>query len=146
MIGRLTSVEAALAFTLAGNAYLTLRSTKTMQRYTYNMRVVKSSEPPVYTISALSGPDTYRRIGWIAADGQASSNTMYKDSPVYKAFAWYWVWINSKPDLSPDLEVWHEGSCGVCGRQLTVPESIARGIGPECAQRIAATAMLDELL
>jgi hypothetical protein len=30
------------------------------------------------------------------------------------------------------LEVWHEGRCGRCGRALTVPESVERGIGPEC--------------
>lgn len=29
----------------------------------------------------------------------------------------------------------HEGYCGVCGRALTVPESIERGIGPECWRR-----------
>ncbi len=34
-----------------------------------------------------------------------------------------------------DVKGWkfhHEGSCGRCGRALTVPESIERGIGPEC--------------
>lgn len=34
------------------------------------------------------------------------------------------------------LEIWHEGRCGRCGRKLTVPESIAAGIGPECAGRM----------
>lgn len=30
------------------------------------------------------------------------------------------------------VEVWHEGRCGCCGRKLTVPLSIERGIGPDC--------------
>lgn len=34
--------------------------------------------------------------------------------------------------IPPSLEVWHEGRCGRCGRALTVPESIASGIGPVC--------------
>jgi len=28
------------------------------------------------------------------------------------------------------------GECGVCGRTLTTPESLAAGIGPECARRL----------
>ncbi len=34
--------------------------------------------------------------------------------------------------MPEQLEVWHEGCCGKCGRKLTDAESIARGIGPEC--------------
>jgi hypothetical protein len=34
---------------------------------------------------------------------------------------------------NPDLEIWHSGRCGRCSRRLTVPESIAAGIGPDCA-------------
>ncbi len=33
-------------------------------------------------------------------------------------------------------KVHHEGKCGCCGRKLTVPESIERGIGPECWARM----------
>ena len=38
------------------------------------------------------------------------------------------------------LEVWHEGRCGRCNRALTVPESIASGIGPECAKHVLGPA------
>jgi hypothetical protein len=34
------------------------------------------------------------------------------------------------------VEFWHEGKCCRCGRKLTVPASIASGIGPECATKI----------
>jgi hypothetical protein len=37
--------------------------------------------------------------------------------------------------MPAELEVWHQGSCGKCGRPLTVPESIASGIGPVCASK-----------
>lgn len=33
------------------------------------------------------------------------------------------------------VEVWHDGKCGRCRRDLTVPESVARGLGPECAEK-----------
>jgi hypothetical protein len=37
---------------------------------------------------------------------------------------------------SPDLIIRYEGYCGHSGKVLTVPESIDRGIGPECAKRL----------
>ncbi len=39
-------------------------------------------------------------------------------------------------EMPSDADVMHEGRCGVCGRALTVPESIERGIGPECFGRM----------
>jgi hypothetical protein len=38
------------------------------------------------------------------------------------------------PDtMYPDAEVMHVGKCCKCRRLLTTPESIQRGIGPECS-------------
>ena len=47
--------------------------------------------------------------------------------------AWFYekVIVDGKKPSDIGLEVWHEGRCGKCGRKLIVPESIARGIGPE---------------
>lgn len=39
-------------------------------------------------------------------------------------------------DALDRVEVWHEGSCGRCGRKLTVPSSIETGLGPECAELV----------
>jgi hypothetical protein len=43
------------------------------------------------------------------------------------------IWAS---DINPMLEkgfgLHHEGRCGKCGRVLTTPESVERGIGPEC--------------
>lgn len=33
------------------------------------------------------------------------------------------------------VEVWHKGKCGRCNRDLTTPESIANGFGPECLKK-----------
>lgn len=35
------------------------------------------------------------------------------------------------------MHVYHEGVCAVCGRRLTTPKSIERGIGPKCYAQIA---------
>lgn len=37
------------------------------------------------------------------------------------------------------VRIWHCGMCGRCGRELKVPESIATGIGPECAKTMGIT-------
>lgn len=40
-------------------------------------------------------------------------------------------WLNGTEVRSP-VEIAEEERCGACGRELTDPESIARGIGPVC--------------
>lgn len=36
------------------------------------------------------------------------------------------------------VEVWFSSACCRCGRKLTVPSSIARYLGPECAKKVGA--------
>ena len=40
---------------------------------------------------------------------------------------------NNLPDF---IEIYHDGRCGKCGRQLTVPASIETGFGPECVKML----------
>lgn len=46
-----------------------------------------------------------------------------------------WV-LNRGDNLPPQVSVFHHGTCSVCGRKLTDPESIKYGIGPTCRERI----------
>jgi hypothetical protein len=55
-----------------------------------------------------------------------------------RGFGWLWRRLTQGQDLPDKVEVWHEGRCGKCSRRLTVPESIATGLGPVCASRLAA--------
>jgi len=46
------------------------------------------------------------------------------------------VWAGNTAGLTEaGFNVCHSGKCGRCGRKLTNPESLATGIGPECAGR-----------
>lgn len=141
---RITGSADARTFITAGNAYLTLRSARTGTRYTYRVSKHKSVAG-LFFVSTLYGSDNtgdYAYLG-IIRDNQFSLTSKSRfdmDSPQFKAFSWAWqqLWRN---DTLPDvLELWHEGRCGKCGRLLTVPESIANGIGPECAKRFRAEA------
>lgn len=156
MNAQITSPGDVREFLLAGNATLTLVSKKTGTRYTYRVRVPEDLREhrdardvkKIYFVSLLTGSDnenSYTYIGQIFSDavkythGKKSRLTL--EAPGVKAFEWFarMVLNPSAPDLPASLEVWHEGRCGRCNRLLTVPESIARGIGPECAGKMSAT-------
>lgn len=44
--------------------------------------------------------------------------------------------LSNNKELSPLVHVIHIGKCSVCGKKLSDPVSIQRGIGPECYKRI----------
>lgn len=73
--------------------------------------------------------------GCIPADARTSFRStrnakVARDHVAVMGFEWFLTHLNS-----PQVELHHCGKCGRCGRKLTNPESIARGIGPECATR-----------
>lgn len=121
-------------YILAGNATITIRSAKTGTRFTYKIRAAKDG--PVHFVSLLRGSDNdgdFSYIGFIRAGaffhGGAKSRAS-KEAPSVIAFGWTW---KNRGQLDGKVEVWHEGRCGRCGRKLTVPESVERGLGPECS-------------
>lgn len=136
---RMESVEDVREFALAGKARLTLVSKRTGTRFTYKIRQPEPEKP--HFVSLLTSPDNERGYTFFATifhgaelrHGARSSLT--HDAPGPAAFRWFWKHLCEQNELHPQLEVWHEGRCGRCGRTLTVPESIANGLGPECSKR-----------
>ena len=134
--------EAALRFIQAGNARLTLRSTRTQTRYTFRVREAEASpnDPrPAFFVSLLKGRDNnadYSYIGMAKGDKFFTTKaTRHMENAAFvKAFSYMYRWLTQRRALPPEVEVWHESRCGRCGRPLTVPHSIATGIGPECAR------------
>lgn len=141
----LTTASDALAFLLAGKAIVTLRSRKTGLHFTYRIRRAKGCDTnlkPFFFVSLLAGSDNVNDYEYI---GTIFDRLWYRHSPKsriaegsigVKAFKWAIDHL-AKATLPCTLEIWHEGRCGRCGRRLTVPESIATGIGPDCAGRIS---------
>ncbi len=122
-------------FILGGKATFTLLGAQTGQRFTY--KVIKPKPEMPHFVRVLTGPDNTRDFVYLGTifnsqeyqPGRRSS--ISPSAPSSLAFIWAWGVI-SRDQLPEHLEVWHEGRCGKCGRKLTVPESIERGIGPEC--------------
>lgn len=131
--------RAAREFILAGNATITLVSGKTGVRFTY--KVIKAKTGVAWFVSYLMGPDNvgdYTYLGLIQSDitfRLTKKSAAGESSTVYRAFQYMWQRLLYGA-VADDIEIWHEGRCGRCGRKLTVPESIERGIGPECAGKV----------
>jgi Family of unknown function (DUF6011) len=142
MRGMFTDAVAARTFMRGGKAVVTLRSKKTGDRFTYRLRA--SEDGNAIFVGLLTGTDNdsqYSYLGRIARDvfwlGRKvpRAGDISRDAPSAKAFDWTWRKL-AQGILPEQLEIWHEGRCGRCGRRLTIPESIANGFGPECFGRI----------
>jgi len=164
MAGRLMNKKAIQDFIFAGNATFTIRNTQTGVRFTYKIRKSKTNATKFY-VNNLRGPEIFAKMGVIMnADKQyylpfdwkekiqmARRNfaTLYPGQPFpekqytqknmpmsLKMFIKFLDWYKGNVESIANHEIWHEGICGKCGRPLTVPESIERGLGPVCANII----------
>ena len=130
-------------FVQAGNATFTLLSTKTEQRFTYRVRLPENGNGTLFFVSLLTGSDnenSYSYIGTLRAGPNGYRFEHGRKSKIaanalgVTAFAWFVGMVFQNQTIPASLEVWHEGRCGRCNRKLTVPSSIERGIGPDCAE------------
>jgi len=144
---RFTSASDAVAYILSGRAIVTLVSRQTGARFTYRVASPRDdvSAKRIRFVSLLTGPSNeadYEYLGYLSLSpsgewrynhGRVKSR-IAGDATSVKAFSWSWFRLKHG-DLPEELEVWHEGTCGRCGRKLTTPESIETGMGPECKRR-----------
>lgn len=128
-------------FLLAGNAHVTFQSRKTDTRFTYRVRQAEArasdTRPPPHFVAVLTGPDHYEYLGCIyerRAYAHGKKSRIAVDAPSAVAFVWVWRHL-SGGEMHPELAVYHEGRCGRCGRRLTDPLSISRGMGSFCWER-----------
>ena len=145
MIGHKLDNKEALRFIFAGKSLVTFLNTKTDNRFTFKVKQAKNSN--LFFVSVLTSPDIYTYIG-TTTNGvykHGSKSNISKDAQSVKVFEY--VVNKLKIDNLPDfVEVWHEGKCGKCGRTLTVPSSIATGIGPECMKSLSKADKRDKFL
>jgi hypothetical protein len=126
-------------FLLGGNATFTVRSLKTGTRFTF--KVVQPRDTTPHFVSVMTGPDNESSYTYLGTIFNASSYRHGKRSTIEEtdkravAATWVCTKVLAGEQLK-NLEVWHEGRCGRCGRKLTVPESIESGFGPECIKHV----------
>ena len=146
---QLTDEAAIRMFILGGNATFTLKNTATQRRYTLKVKQLrdggKATSP--HFVKLMTGPDnetSYAYMGLVKNGAEYVHGGVKAKVPVddraHSTFEWLWRTINGKNKGGktladfPTFQFWHAGRCCKCNRKLTVPESIAAGIGPECAK------------
>lgn len=130
-------------FILGGKAKFTIRNAKNGNRFTYKVTAPKDTDkdnPNVFYVSTLTSSDNdngYTYIGYIHKNKNSfihgTKSKISSDAPSVAAFNFVFNELIARNINNVKLEIWHEGKCCRCGRTLTVPESIASGIGPECS-------------
>ena len=122
----------------AGRAVFTLVSHKTNRRYTFRMR--KGAHG--FFLDVLIGSDNvtdYEYLGSVHnLDGEVFNRKrpMMAVDPRARAINWLLRQLAKGDELPETVEFFTSGKCAVCGRALTTPESVARGIGPKCFERL----------
>ena len=121
---------------LAGNSTLTFESKYTGKYFTFNVREKKKVQPTDPLEYIVISKD--KIIGIIA-----NMQFIYKPAvlvgeelPEQKVMAWIWKHLIKAEWLDKNVNIYHTGKCVRCGRQLTTPESVITGIGPECLKII----------
>lgn len=120
-----------------GNATFTVDNGKG-NHYTFKIRQPKGENKPFFA-SLLTGPNneadyTYLGVfcpptGGLRLTGKSKMDDNSLPVRVFR-FALRCAW--GQQTLPEGYQIRHEGKCGCCGRTLTTPESLERGIGPEC--------------
>lgn len=141
---QITNPADAHAFVLAGNATITLVSGRTEARFTYKVTQCED-KPALYFVALLSGVDNegdFQYLGTVRRDAvppryaHGKKSRISPEAPSARAFVWFAGNLFDRGVIKEPIQLWHEGRCCRCGRKLTVPESIERGVGPECAGKM----------
>ena len=158
-----------LRFIGGGNATLTIKSIRTGDHFTFKIQkpTVQGSTKRDFGsqmnfVKVLTGsPDDwnswhfigfFRDGGPLISPGPAGrillcrSPQTRKDcaaglprSPSFRAFEWLLNQLRAGKLPSDQAKIQHAGKCCRCGRTLTHPESLASGIGPECAKHFGGS-------
>lgn len=152
--GQLTFPGEIRRFIIGGNATFTIVNGD--QRFTYKVKSAtrdrhanwstNNQDKSLYFVSVLTGPSNesdFQYMGLLRQDvngyfpfASTAKSRIRQGAPAWDLFDDAWQALDHGCYWPKRFEFWHEGQCCVCGRKLTVPESIAAGIGPECMGKI----------
>jgi len=121
-----------------GKAIFTV-SNPTNDHYTYKIKIKKFEKNTLWFVYLLTGPDnnnsyTYLGVYIPSIHGiRLTAKSKYTtESKPFQVLKWAIKKVVNKEQVPNGYKIQHENKCGRCGRLLTTPESIDRGIGPEC--------------
>ena len=141
MTAQLTNPADIDAFITGGKATFTLVSISTGARFTFKVSEARN-ETGLFFVSVLNGPDNwnnYAYLGLLQNGGfrHTAKSQVSQNAKSFDTISWFFRnWAKDTGNTLGQVQFWHEGKCGACGRKLTVPASIERGLGPVCAEAI----------
>lgn len=132
-------------FILAGNAVFTLtRPDGTHYTYrVYKARPYKSFTRETWFVSLGTNYHDSISLGRLKRavltehPVYGNSNSRMTGSASEATFLCFWDALDSLTGVgATQIRLQHAGRCCCCGRELTNPESIDLGIGPECREKV----------
>lgn len=125
-------------FLLAGKCTCSIENTKTRNKYLFEVNANKKNDKMFFIQSITGMGKIYGGYILIKEDGSLSYNQGAKgqipESDIRIKSIFYV--LNHYETLPSYVLVQHLGRCARCRRKLTDPESIRRGLGPECAKKV----------
>lgn len=131
-------------FLLAGRAVFTVTNPKG-DHYTFRVKKADSEWPAgsgqmrsTYFVSIKASGHTYpyAYIGMLNTKNggiKCTAKSAYlPNTTEYKVAAWACGAVIEQKFIPAGYKIEHAGRCGKCGKELTDPVSIERGIGPDC--------------
>ncbi len=129
-------------FVTAGKAIFTATNVARGTRLTF-----KVEKPEIFRgeffAAVMKGTDNendYLYVGMVKEGTlflrETKGSKHHAGSPEFEGLKLVLSIIAGRRPETPLLDIQHAGKCGRCNRTLTVPESIASGIGPECAEQL----------
>lgn len=128
------------SFFVGGNATFSVKGPE--RHYTFKITTPPWNEN-LRSAFLLSGPDNtsdYVYLGMVNKETGAfrltEKSKMTLDTVPVKVLVWILKHAFTDGLIPDGYAVNHDGNCGCCGRPLTVPLSVERGIGPDCWARL----------
>jgi len=129
-------------FVMAGKAIFTV-SNPEGKRYTFKVEKPDRYRGE-YFASVMTGSDNEASYSYVAMMSEAGNLRTTRGSKMpetdvrFKVLKWALDVVFGRRKAPDGYAIEGSGACWRCGRTLTVPESLHRGYGPECASRVAA--------
>ena len=105
----------------------------------HTFKITASKDGAVFFVSRLTAPEHYAFMGTIFNKSNPTVKIGKKskvpaDHVGFKVIDWSLGQVVAGKDLPAGYAIQHNGCCARCGKVLTDPQSIDRGIGPTCAK------------
>lgn len=131
------------SFLLGGKSYFTISDESGAWHYTYRVGVKKDADKPWF-VKVLTGPNNRTDYSYAGVIHDPATLEVYSSAkslipstaPSMQVLKWALRHLREGRALPDGYAIRHMGRCGCCARKLSTPESIDRGLGPECASRV----------